>query len=193
MLIWGICTVCQGCVHNFSGLAAVRWFLGMAEAGLFPGINYYLSAWYKRTELGIRSAVFFSAAALAGAFGGLLAAAIGKMHGIGGKPGWAWIFIIEGLLTAVVSIASYWMVHDFPDDAKFLSEQERRLVYNRLNADGQASAKHETFQWTHLKASLQDWKTYTSSIIYMGCGGGLYAFSLFLPTSKCRSHPCNDA
>ena len=69
-----------------------RFFLGMAEAGLFPGINYYLSCWYKRNEFGIRAAIFFSAAAVSGSFGGLLAAAIGQMDGIGGKKGWAWIF-----------------------------------------------------------------------------------------------------
>lgn len=66
-------------------------FLGMAEAGLFPGVNYYLSCWYRRGEFGIRAAIFFSAAALAGSFGGLLAAAIAQMRGVGGKPGWAWI------------------------------------------------------------------------------------------------------
>lgn len=63
----------------------------MAEAGLFPGVNYYLSCWYRRGEFGIRAAIFFSAAALAGSFGGLLAAAIAQMDGIGGKRGWAWI------------------------------------------------------------------------------------------------------
>ena len=70
-----------------------RWWLGVAEAGLFPGVNYYLSCWYKRSEFGIRAAIFFSAAALAGSFGGLLAAAIAQMGGVGGKPGWAWIFV----------------------------------------------------------------------------------------------------
>ena len=100
MTLWGVLTVCQGLVHNFAGLATVRWFLGMAEAGLFPGCNYYLSCWYKRTEFGIRSAIFFSAAALAGSFGGLLAAAIGNMNGVGGKSGWAWIFILEGMSQA---------------------------------------------------------------------------------------------
>nr|POF23931.1 putative transporter [Quercus suber] len=78
-----------GLVHDFSGLAAARWFLGMTEAGLFPGISYYLSCWYKRDEFGLRLAIFFSASALAGSFGGLLAAAIAQMKDIGGKPGWA--------------------------------------------------------------------------------------------------------
>jgi len=57
----------------------------------FPGVQFYLSCWYRRKEFGLRSAIFFSAAALSGSFGGFLAAAIGKMNGIGGKPGWAWI------------------------------------------------------------------------------------------------------
>lgn len=82
---------CMGLVHNYSGLMACRFFLGLAEAGLFPGVNYYLSCWYKRSEFGIRAAIFFSAAALAGSFGGLLAAGIAQMKGVGGKPGWAWI------------------------------------------------------------------------------------------------------
>ena len=94
MALWGVVMVCMGLVHNFSGLAAARFFLGVAEAGLFPGVTYYLSTWYKRSEIGIRTAIFFSAAAIAGSFGGLLAAAIAKMDGIGGKHGWAWIFIL---------------------------------------------------------------------------------------------------
>ena len=132
----------------------------------------------------MRSALFFSAGAIAGSFGGLLASAIGKMDGVGGKPGWAWIFILEGLATVIIGIASFWMVYDFPDQATFLSPDDRFRVYRRLKEDQQASAEPEEFSWEHVTASLTDWKTYTSSLIYMGCGGGLYAFSLFLPTSK---------
>ncbi|KAK5122503.1 hypothetical protein LTR85_004087 [Meristemomyces frigidus] len=182
MIFWGICMTCMGLVHNFSGLAAARWFLGMAEAGLFPGVNYYLSCWYKRSELGIRAAIFFSAAALAGSFGGLLAAAIAQMKGIGGKSGWAWIFILEGLATILIGIASYFLVHDFPDDAKFLSEADRQRVIRRLKADAQSSAEHEEFKMAYFWASVKDWKTWAFAVIYMGCDGALYAFSLFLPT-----------
>ena len=82
--------MCMGLVHNYAGLLAARWFLGITEAGLFPGVQYYLSCWYKRSELGVRLAIFFANAALAGSFGGLLAAAIANMDGLGGKGGWAW-------------------------------------------------------------------------------------------------------
>src|ERR1700761_6330459 len=155
MVLWGICMTCMGLVHNFSGLAAPRFFLGVAEAGLFPGVNYYLSCWFKRSELGIRAAIFFSAAALAGSFGGLLAAAIALMDGIGGKRGWAWIFILEGLTTILIGIVSYWMVHDFPDDAKFLSDQDRQRVIRRLKSDRQSSAEHEEFKMSYLWASVK--------------------------------------
>jgi len=106
IVVWGLCMTFMGFCTSFAGLAAARFFLGVAEAGLFPGVNYYLSwyvthltrsmfliltsilSWYKRDEFGIRAAIFFSAAALAGSFGGLLAAAIAKMNGIAGKHGW---------------------------------------------------------------------------------------------------------
>jgi MFS family permease len=90
MTLWGITMVTMGVVHNYGGLITARFFLGIFEAGLFPGVQFYLSCWYKRSEFGVRSAIFFSAAALAGSFGGLLAAAISKMNGVGGRAGWSW-------------------------------------------------------------------------------------------------------
>jgi MFS family permease len=172
----------MGFVKNWSELMAARWFLGMTEAGLFPGINYYLSCWYKRSEFGVRAAVFFSAAAISGSFGGLLAAAIQNMDGIGNRPGWSWIFIIEGAITVVVAIMSFWLVHDFPAEAKFLSPEDRARVLRRLQDDKQASAHNESFKMGALTAALKDWKTYVAMLIYMGPLMPLYAFSLFLPT-----------
>ncbi|KAI1614587.1 retrograde regulation protein 2 [Exophiala viscosa] len=182
MFLWGVSMTCMGLVHNYSGLLATRWFLGLAEAGLFPGVNYYLSCWYRRSEFGIRAAIFFSAAALAGSFGGLLAAAIENMDGVADKAGWSWIFILEGLFTVIISFLSFFMVHDFPDDARFLSDDDRRRVIRRLKLDQQSSAEHEEFKMEYFWASLKDWKTWTGMLIYMGCDGALYAFSLFLPT-----------
>ncbi|EQL34268.1 hypothetical protein RJZ56_005603 [Blastomyces dermatitidis] len=182
MIAWGLCLTFMGFVRNFAGLMVARWFLGVAEAGLFPGVGYLLSCWYKRSEFGIRMAVFFSAAAIAGSFGGLLAAAIAQMRGVGGRPGWAWIFILEGLATVVIGVVSFWVVEDFPDQATFLSEDDRKRVIRRLASDKQSSAGLEKFRMEYFWASVKDWKTYTSAIIYMGCDGSLYAFSLFVPT-----------
>lgn len=72
-IVWGIVATFQGIIHNLSGYFAVRFFLGVAESGLFPGVVWYLSMWYRRSERQFRVALFFSAASLAGAFGGILA------------------------------------------------------------------------------------------------------------------------
>lgn len=172
----------MGFVNKFSSLMAARWFLGVCEADLFPGINYHLSCWYRRNEFGVRAAIFFSAAAVAGSFGGLLAAAIQKMDGLRGIPSWAWIFIIEGALTMAIGLASFFMVHDFPDEARFLSADDRARVLLRLKRDGQHSAEHEDFSMAYLWAALADWKTYAGMFIYMGPLMPLYAFSIFLPS-----------
>jgi MFS family permease len=114
MIAWAICTTLMGIVKNFHGLLVARMFLGIAEGGLFPGVTFYITMWYRRHECGLRMALFFSAATAAGAFGGLLARGITEMAGIGGRPGWSWIFIIEGLLTFVVACVAYWVINDYP-------------------------------------------------------------------------------
>ncbi|KAF2017964.1 MFS general substrate transporter [Aaosphaeria arxii CBS 175.79] len=182
ILAWGLIMTLMGCVQNQAGLLACRWFLGLAEAGLFPGVNYYLSCWYKRNELGMRAALFFSAAALAGSFGGLLAAAISKMDGVGGYEGWRWIFILEGLMTVFVGFFCWWMVNDFPDTARFLTPDEKLRALRRLRADNQASAEKEKLNRRYVFSALKDWKTWGYAVCYMGCLCPLYSFSLFLPT-----------
>ncbi|CAE6423264.1 unnamed protein product [Rhizoctonia solani] len=172
----------QGLVHNYGGLLGMRWMLGMFEAGLFPGVNYYLSCWYKRSEFGIRAAIFFSAATVSGAFGGLLAAAISKMDGIGGKPAWAWIFILEGLATVLAGAASFWIIQDFPDEAKFLTEEERAFIVRRLQSDDQFSAAGEKLRAKYIFQALKDWKTWLGMLCYAGSDAPLYAFSLFTPS-----------
>lgn len=115
MFIWSIVVIGMGFVTSFGGLVAVRAILGLAEGGLFPGVTYYITLWYRRHECGFRVALFFSAATAAGAFGGLLAAAIGKMNGVAGRSGWSWIFIIEGILTIFFACFAYFIIVNSPD------------------------------------------------------------------------------
>jgi cyanate permease len=104
------------------------------------------------------------------------------MDGLGGKPGWAWIFILEGIVTVVFGAASFYFVHDFPDEATFLSDADRIRVIRRLKADQQASADKEQFRMEFFWAAIRDYKMWLGMVIYMGCDMPLYAFSLFLPT-----------
>ena len=94
MFGFGLVTICQGLVTNWSGLLATRFFLGLTETGMFPGSFYLIGMWYKRSEAQKRYSFFFGSTSLAGAFGGLLASAIGKMNGMRGYLGWRWIFIL---------------------------------------------------------------------------------------------------
>ncbi|KIY63727.1 MFS general substrate transporter [Cylindrobasidium torrendii FP15055 ss-10] len=182
IFFWGVVTTLHGVVKNYAGLICVRVFLGLTEAGMYPGIVFYISSWYKRTELGTRVAFFFSSATVAGAFSGLLAAGIHNMDGIGGLEGWRWIFILEGLFTVLVGVASFWMVQDFPETAKFLSDTERVFIIRRLQDDMKLSAAGEKYKTKYIWQSLKDWKTWVAMGIYMGFDGPLFAFSLFLPT-----------
>jgi MFS family permease len=114
MVCWSAAMIGQGFVKSYAGLLGTRAVLGLFEGGLFPGVNYYITQWYKRDECGLRMAIFFSAATLAGAFGGILARGIAEMKGVGGLGAWSWIFILEGLLSIVVSFGAYWLIHDYP-------------------------------------------------------------------------------
>ncbi|KAL9938906.1 hypothetical protein V8E36_002625 [Tilletia maclaganii] len=177
----GICMMAQGFATNYAGLLAARICLGIAEAGLFPGVNFILSSWYRRSEFGLRAAIFFSAATASGAFGGLLSAAIQNMDGVGGYEGWRWIFLLVGLVSTLAGIVSFWLVQDFPDTAKCLTPDEREYILARLAADQQFSSKGEPFRWRHVARAFLDAKTFVGMLAYAGADAPLYAFSLFTP------------
>lgn len=180
-LLWGIVSVCMGLVHNEAGMYATRFFLGITEAGLFPGTVYVFSRFYKRDERTTRVSFFFSAAAASGAFGGILAYAIVKMDGVGGKRGWSWLFIIEGLLTIVVSFFAYFLVPNYPHLSKHFSTREKILIEKRLRFDSDA-VDTETFQWSEVWRAFTTLQVYGYCFLFHGFSFGLYTLSLFLPS-----------
>ncbi|RDW66743.1 hypothetical protein BP5796_09492 [Coleophoma crateriformis] len=181
MLAWGIVATLLGVCQNFAGFVIARFFLGVTESGLFPGVVFYLSMWYKRTETHYRISLFFSAAALAGAFGGILAYGIGFMKGVGGLAGWRWIFILEGLLTVVVSIFAYFFIHNYPSTASFITEPERAFINARLKVSSDAT-NSEIFEWSSVIAALKDYKCWLYGLGFHTMSLPLYTLSLFLPT-----------
>lgn len=94
-----------------------------------------MGMWYKRSEAQKRFSFFFSSTTLAGAFGGLLAYGLGQMAGMRGYGGWRWVFIIEGVLTCVVAIVWFFLLPDFPEDVKWLNEEERAYLRAKLAKD----------------------------------------------------------
>jgi MFS family permease len=198
MICWGLVMTLMGLVQGFTGLFVARFFLGMTEAGLFPGVAYYLTQWYRRGEMQFRQAMFFSAASIAGAFSGLLAFGIAKMDGVGNLEGWRWIFILEGIVTVIVAAASFFLLYDYPETAKFLTERERLFVIHRLKYDHNSANPSETdgesgrthifvpenheHGWKYFWAAFKDWQIYLHLILYYGIVVPLYGISLFLPT-----------
>ncbi|TFY69078.1 hypothetical protein EVG20_g3300 [Dentipellis fragilis] len=184
-LIWGIVSIFQGFVTDQASLFGVRYrrdtVLGAAESGLFPGVVFLFSVYYRRSERHWRVAVFFGGAALAGAFGGVLAYVIGKMDGIGGKRGWAWIFIIEGLMTVVISLFAFFWVPTWSYKAQFLTTDERARLQARLAADSDAAGK-ETFSWVYVRQALTDPSVWGYALLFHGFSFVLYSLSLFMPT-----------
>ncbi|OTB10725.1 hypothetical protein K445DRAFT_27322 [Daldinia sp. EC12] len=193
-IVWGIVATLMGIVHNLAGFLVSRFFLGVvcndishpytlpiAESGLFPGVVFYFSMWYKRRERQYRISLFFSAASLAGAFGGILAYGIGRMGGIVWENGWRWIFILEGILTVVVAAAAYGFIHNYPDTSKFLTEDERKFIHQRLAADSD-STHDERFSWKAVVEALKDPNCWLYGLGFHTMSLPLYTLSLFLPT-----------
>lgn len=100
---FGILTICTAFVTNFATLCAVRFLLGILEAGMMPSLVYFLSRWYRQSELTFRVSLFIISASLAGAFGGLLASAILRLDSFGSLHSWRMIFAIEGQLCLVAA------------------------------------------------------------------------------------------
>lgn len=112
--------------------------------------------WYKRSEAQKRFSFFFSSTTLAGAFGGLLASGLGKMEGIRGYSGWRWVFIIEGLLTCVVSFVWFFVIPDFPEDVKWLSDEEREFIRAKLAQDTGGAAHEAKIGWREVLDFFKD-------------------------------------
>ncbi|RYP02954.1 hypothetical protein DL764_005480 [Monosporascus ibericus] len=175
MIAWGTVMPLMGLVRYFRASLAARLFLGLTEAGLFPGC----------------AALFFSAASVAGAFSGLLAFAIAKMDGVANLEGWRWIFLLEGVATVVIAVIAFFVLHDFPETATFLTEEERAFVVFRLKYQGQVRAEEqkrtqaaqaEEFEWRYVWDAFKDWQIWVNIFVYWGIVCPLYGISLFLPT-----------
>ncbi|KDQ27499.1 hypothetical protein PLEOSDRAFT_1104187 [Pleurotus ostreatus PC15] len=183
MLAWGIIMTLMCLVNSYAGLIVARLFLGVAEAGLFPGITFYLSHWYPRRKFAMRIAIFFSAATIAVMLS--KAHLVGSLHSglrkwMGGLHGWQWIFCLEGLATVVVATLSYFFMYDYPETASFLTESERRHVVEMLKEDSRSLATG--FDKKYIFQAMTDYKTYAQIGIHMGLLITAYSISLFAPT-----------
>ncbi|KAL1897353.1 hypothetical protein Sste5346_004089 [Sporothrix stenoceras] len=210
MVCWGITNLCAGFVKSFHGLVALRFVLGIFEAGLQPGVIYLTSLYYTRHEYQKRLSLIFCGNIAASAFGPLIAYSIGK--GIAGAQtvnpknsttnvvssiasngykGWRWVFIVEGSVTAAIGLLACLLIVDEPDRCRYLSAEERQLVQKRVAEDrgggggATSSSSIDPFAMDRLDAravvrSLADYKIWLGSLVAIGMGTTSHSTAMFM-------------
>ncbi|KAK8113757.1 MFS transporter [Apiospora kogelbergensis] len=181
MFIWGAITIGLGGTKTYAEVTVVRFLLGAAEAGLFPGLVYYLTFWYKSDERSVRVAFILASATLAGAFGGAIAYGIGHMNGAAGHAAWRWLFWIEGIPSCLSAVAVFFFLPDFPERANWLSEAEKDLAVQRLYLEG-SKGEGKGVSWEDAKATITDWRLYGHYAIYFAVSLPFSSLSLFVPS-----------
>ncbi|KAL4959695.1 major facilitator superfamily domain-containing protein [Aspergillus stella-maris] len=181
MLSWGATTIGLGGATNYAQVTGIRFLLGVTEAGLFPGLVYYLTFWYRTSERSLRVALILASATLAGAFGGAIAYGVGYLNGDHGHSAWRWLFFIEGAPSCASAILVFFLLPDYPESAKWLSEEEKELASQRLAVEGSKGGA-SAMNWEDAKAVLTEWRLYVHYAIYFGISVPFSSLSLFTPS-----------
>nr|A0A089FNE5.1 RecName: Full=MFS transporter prlL; AltName: Full=Pyrrolocin biosynthesis protein L [fungal sp. NRRL 50135]AIP87508.1 putative MFS transporter [fungal sp. NRRL 50135] len=181
MFSWGAISMGLAGAHNYATVTVVRFLLGIFEAGLFPGLVYYLTFWYKTEERSIRVAFILASATLAGAFGGAIAYAVGHMNQAHGISAWRWLFIIEGAPSCVSALFVLFFLPDYPETVNWLSDEERELALRRLRVEG-SKGLHQSDWWKDAKSTLVEWRLWAHYLIYFGISTPFSSLSLFTPS-----------
>ncbi|KAK4688320.1 MFS transporter, ACS family, allantoate permease, partial [Tremellales sp. Uapishka_1] len=179
-LAWGIVMTLSGIVKNYSGALAARFFLGVCEAGFFPGAIFLTSMWYPRKKLQGRISVFYAIGTLSGAFSGLIAYGIHHMVDVGGLSSWRWIFILEGLFTVVFAACVFLGLPDDPNSSKWLSADEKIFLNASAVANG-AGGGH-MFKMSDFVAAAKDPKVWALTWLGCACSIPAFGFSYTLPS-----------
>ncbi|KAG2139908.1 MFS general substrate transporter [Suillus cothurnatus] len=185
MIIWAAITVFMGAVQTYHAALILRFFIGFVEAAFFPGAVFLLSRWYKKNELGLRTALLHCGSSISNAFGALIASGIlGSLDGTLGFSAWRWLFFVEGALTIVIAVSAIWILPDFPSTPSvWLLPDEQILAIQRMEEEV-AAIEHESKpeeNFSGLVEALMDWR-----IWWLGVALHLMvssqSFTIFFPT-----------
>ncbi|KPI37938.1 putative transporter [Cyphellophora attinorum] len=183
---FGIVSLCTAFVKNYAGLLALRFFLGICEGGVLPGIAFYLSTFYRRKELLFRVSIMIMGSSLAGAFGGLLAAALTQIPDWGTSSAvihtWRNIFFFEGLVSVLAAFLGLWILPNSPGSAKFLGERGRQIAAERMHREYKEADATEKVRARHVKQALLSVHGTLCAGMFFFLNIGLASFSVFLPT-----------
>lgn len=181
MIMWGLISSGMMFTDSETTFYVLRFLLGVAEAGFFPGIILYLTFWYTRTYRARIVALFMTAIALAGVFGGPVSGWIMQtMGGVHGLTNWQWLYLLEGLPTIFVGVAVLFLLDDGPQKAKWLDEREKALISQRLEEEEQLKRAEG-----HTSHSFSDAfkvpAVWLFALVYFGIVMGVYGVSFWLP------------
>ncbi|HEY4296012.1 MAG TPA: MFS transporter [Paraburkholderia sp.] len=177
MLTWSIVSCLTMFVSGATSFYVLRFLLGVAEAGFFPGIVLYLSTWFPSSKRSQIIALFMAAIPVSGAIGGPVSGWImQQMAGIYGLAGWKWLFLIEGIGSLVIGIAAFFFLHDRIESVSWLSKDEKALLARDLEADAQTRA-HQT-----VRGAFTNPKVWLLGLLYFCIAMGNYGLVFWLPT-----------
>ncbi|HBT0094944.1 TPA: MFS transporter [Klebsiella pneumoniae] len=179
MITWGFVSGCMAFVQGTTSFYILRFLLGVAEAGFFPGIILYLSYWFPAARRAQVTAIFMTAAPLSTALGSPVSAALLEMHGFLGYAGWQWMFVLEALPALVLGVVVLFFLTDRPAKAKWLTDQERAWLENAMQDEERARAAKQS----HSSAwrGLADIRVLALALVYFGTSAGLYTLGIWSP------------
>lgn len=177
MITWGILSTAMIFVNSATTFYILRFLLGAAEAGFFPGLLYYLTLWIPARERARTVALFMTATAIAGVIGAPISSALLRMHGALGLSGWQWLFIIEGLPAILLAPVVLRYLTERPEDATWLTRQEREWL------SGEMAAEHATTAGTHvtLRSAATSGRLWAISAVYFLIVVAFYGVTFWLP------------
>lgn len=178
LVTWGVVGVLTGFVQNAGHLYILRFLLGVAEAGFFPGIILYLTYWFRGKELARTIALFMTAITVSYIIGAPLSAWIMDQIQWLDMDGWRWVFIIEGLPAVVMGFVTYFYLTDRPEDAKWLTQEEKTWLIDELKKE--QVGKNEKNQHS-MKQVIKNPKVWYFSLIYFLYITGGYGIGYFMP------------
>lgn len=180
IFLWGLVATLQSAAQNWSGMMALRFFLGAFEAAYAPGVIYLFSFFYLRHEVGFRCGIFASAAPLASTFAGALA--YGITNGHSKLANWRLLFLVEGIPTILMVPFAYFFIPDSPDRAKFLSEEEKEIARARAIRQTGMSERLGSVDVRQLAKTLFDLKAWCNALLYFSANVSYASLPVYLPT-----------
>ncbi|GAA6053960.1 hypothetical protein JCM3770_004642 [Rhodotorula araucariae] len=179
-MAWGATMIGMAFVNNWGQLAVCRTILGIAEAGFFPGCTFLISTWYTRFETAKRMAFFYLSSMVISGFSNIIGYGMSLLGGRAGLEGWRWIFLLFGIITVALGVLSWFCVVDFPDRAKFLTEEQRLYAIERIQKDRGDAVPDQVTGKKILKHAL-DFKVWAFGLCFCFSTMPSYAFAYFLP------------